>query len=247
MQVSINTAIFLDKVESGKSQYSCLENLTGAPIDNIEVRGEMFKEDSKDSELQDIKQLCMKNGWDFYYSIPEQLFNKDSINTNLESYLKMAKKYGISNLKISLGDASSISGNQLSELNNLLNEYSKVKVTIENQPNENGTLKNMAHQISMMMDKKIRLGYTFDSGNWYWIYEDPMESFNQLKDYIGVFHLKDIKDQTTVLLGEGATDWKKLINKLNPEVPVFLEYAISDDDLSGQIEAVNDVLRKRDK
>jgi hypothetical protein len=59
--------------------------------------------------------------------------------------------------------------------------------------------------------------------------------------------LKDIKNKETVLLDEGATDWKDLVNNLATDIPVFLEYEISQDDLSGQIKKVNDVLETRDK
>lgn len=245
MQASINTAVFANEIQDGGSQISYLEKLSDYPIDNIEVRGELFNEETKDSELKAIEKLCQKNNWGFFYSIPEQLFKTDKINPNIEDYLKMAEKYQIGHLKISLGDLSKIITDQLDKLKDLINQYD-VKVTIENEPNDNGVLSNIVQQVIKLRELDIPLGYTFDSGNWYWIYEDPTDAFKNVSDAITVFHLKDIKNKETVMLNEGATDWKSLINNLSNNIPVFIEYETSEKELPGQIKLVNDVLKKRD-
>lgn len=245
MQASINTAVFANEIQAGNSQLSYLEKLSDYPIDNIEVRGELFNKDTKDEELKDIYSLCKKKDWGFFYSVPEQLFKTNEVNPNIESHLKMAQKYHIENLKISLGDLSEVSAEQLNSLKDLLNQYD-IKVTIENEPNENGTLRNIVQQIIKLRELDIPLGYTFDSGNWYWIEEDPIDAFKNVSDAITVFHLKDIKDKETVMLNEGATDWKSLINNLSKDIPVFIEYETSEQELPGQIKLVNDVLQKRD-
>lgn len=96
--------------------------------------------------------------------------------------------------------------------------------------------------VAWVKSQKLSLGYTFDSGNWYWIDQQPEPAFAALKSAITVFHLKDIKDQTTVMLGQGATDWHSLLGQLSPEIPVFLEYNIAAADLSGQIDLVKQAL-----
>ncbi|WP_025023304.1 sugar phosphate isomerase/epimerase family protein [Companilactobacillus nodensis] len=245
MHVSVNTAIFLNEVQAGKSQLECLETLSGSPIDNIEVRGELFKEETKNKELSEINGLCKQNNWKFFYSIPEQLFNTNEVNSNLEKYLKMADDNNICQLKISMGDSEDVSDAQLKELTNLLNKY-QAKVTIENQPNEDGTIDKFDKQLKKLKDAKVPLGYTFDSGNWYWIDECPSNAFDKFQDAITVFHLKDIKDKDTVMLGDGATDWKSLLRQLNPDIPVFLEYDIPSDKLNDQIDQVNTILNDRD-
>ncbi|WP_125588287.1 sugar phosphate isomerase/epimerase family protein [Companilactobacillus jidongensis] len=244
MHVSVNTAIFLNEVQTGKSQLECLETLSGSPIDNIEVRGELFKKETKDKELSEIAELCQNNNWKFFYSIPEQLFNTNEVNSNLEKYLKMADDHHICQLKISMGDSEDISDTQLKNLTNLLNKY-QVKVTIENQPNEDGTINKFDKQLKKLKDAQVPLGYTFDSGNWYWISECPSNAFDKFKNEITVFHLKDIKDKETVMLGDGATDWKSLLRSLNTDIPVFLEYDIPSDKLNDQIEQVNTILNDR--
>lgn len=245
MQASINTAVFASKIQAGGSQLSYLEQLSDYPIDNIEVRGELFNEETKDSELKAIYELCQKQNWGFFYSVPEQLFKTTEVNPNLEDHLKMAEKYHIGHLKISLGDLEDISVDQLEGLKDLLNKYN-VKVTIENEPNKNGVLDNIVQQIIKLRELDIPLGYTFDSGNWYWIYEDPEDAFKNISEAITVFHLKDIKDRETVMLNEGATDWKSLLNNLSNNIPVFIEYETSEQELPGQIKLVNDALKDRD-
>ena len=55
--------------------------------------------------------------------------------------------------------------------------------------------------------------------------------------------LKDIADLTTVRLGEGATNWQSMVQALNSEVPVFLEYGVAtDEELDEEIQKVNLIL-----
>lgn len=241
MNVSINTAVFLHNVEAGNNQIDCLRKLTKAPIDNIEVRGELFNEATKDEELKQINLLCADNDWKYFYSIPSELFLNDHINENFKAYIEMAEKYHIDQLKISLGDLTKITDQQLRDLNALLND-TPVKVTIENQPNDNGVLTTFKKNIDRLKEQKMTLGYTFDSGNWYWINETPTEAFAALKDDITVFHLKDIKDRETVMLNDGATDWQTLIKQLKNDTPIFLEYDIPDQNLDQEINKVNQLL-----
>lgn len=60
MQVSINTAVFLNQIQQGASQYQCLKQLVGEPLANVEVRGELFQGDTREVELDKIDQLCQK-------------------------------------------------------------------------------------------------------------------------------------------------------------------------------------------
>lgn len=240
MQVSINTAVFLKKMQSGVSQYDCLKQLVGKPVDNIEVRGEFFDDKTRADELAKIKKLANENNWDFYFSIPEQLFNGDSLNENIYEYIEMAKYHGIKALKISMGDFVKDADYDLDRLDKAIKD-NQVNVTIENQPNELGHIDDFVEKAEYLTSNH-ELGYTFDSGNWYWIEESPEKAFEKLNEITTVFHLKDIKDKDTVLLGNGDTDWKSLLKEVKSNVPVFLEYAIDDDSLDGEIELVNKVL-----
>lgn len=242
MGIGINTAVFETAVHNGASQLECLKTLTQQPdVSAIEVRGEFFKAATKADELAAIHTLCLTQGWDFYYSVPEELFSGGQLNAGLEASLKMADHYQIKSLKYSLGQLEHLSDPEVAELSLLINQ-TNVQVTIENQPNANGVLTTFERAVQAIQTAKLPLGYTFDAGNWYWIDQQPEPAFDALKSAITVFHLKDILNQTTVMLGDGATDWQRLVQALPAGVPVFLEYDIPSAELPGQIELVNRAL-----
>lgn len=243
MHLSINTAVFEDEIKKGKSQLECLERLPDKIIDSIEVRGEFFDEERVEEELEEISNLCEKNRWKLFYSVPQELFNSDGFNQDIENKIALAEKYNVSNLKYSLGHIN-VKNVDVNELNDILNNTS-VNVTIENQPNDNGSLVEMKKALNYLNDNHIKLGYTFDSGNWYWIDENPHVAFDELRENISVFHLKDIKSKNTMLLNNGDTDWRYMLNKLGENIPVFLEYEIDENKIIDEMEKVEDVLMKR--
>lgn len=243
MHLSINTAVFEDEIKKGKSQLECLERLPDKIIDSIEVRGEFFDEERVEEELEEISNLCEKNRWKLFYSVPQELFNSDGFNQDIENKIALAEKYNVSNLKYSLGHIN-VKNVDVNELNDILNNTS-VNVTIENQPNDNGSLVEMKKALNYLNDNHIKLGYTFDSGNWYWIDENPHVAFDELRENISVFHLKDIKSKNTMMLNNGDTDWRYMLNKLGENIPVFLEYGIDENKIIDEMEKVEDVLMKR--
>lgn len=243
MHLSINTAVFEDEIKKGKSQLECLERLPDKIIDSIEVRGEFFDEERVEEELEEISNLCEKNRWKLFYSVPQELFNSDGFNQDIENKIALAEKYNVSHLKYSLGHIN-VKNTDINELNDILNNTS-VNVTIENQPNDNGSLVEMKKALNYLNDNHIKLGYTFDSGNWYWINENPHVAFDELRENISVFHLKDIKSKNTMMLNNGDTDWRYMLNKLGENIPVFLEYGIDENKIIDEMKKVEDVLMKR--
>ncbi|ANK62110.1 hypothetical protein [Loigolactobacillus backii] len=247
MKVSINTAVFLDDLQAEVSQLTCLQRLqrlTASAIDAIEVRGEFFKSETKTTELHKIDQLCQQQNWQFYYSVPEELFQGSTINAQLATYLKMAQVNHIKSLKFSLGDCENISTETLAELQQQLSATS-VQVTIENQPNENGTLINMEQRLAWLKAAQSDLGYTFDAGNWCWVDTEPLTAFTKVQSAITVFHLKAIQNKDTVVLTANPANWQKMLAQLQSTIPVFLEYAIPTDQLTEQIDLVNQQLQQR--
>lgn len=81
-----------------------------------------------------------------------------------------------------------------------------------------------------------------DLGNWYWQKEDPNTTFEELKNQISIFHLKniDFKDgkPETVMLEDGKIEWMDMIGQLDDDVKVFLEYPIMEDEIANQINTV---------
>lgn len=244
MQVSINTAVFLTDLQAGKSQFECLKTLVGKPIDNVEIRGEFLAEETQAQELAKIETLCATQNWGLYLSVPEQLFTEGSLNSQLQDYLDLATKYHLKGLKMGLGDARHFSLNTVGQLHAMLAAFPG-QLTIENQPNEFGTLPEFEVCAKALLEAVPKLGYTFDSGNWYWTGTEPELAFKTLKNAITVFHLKDISNHDTVMLGDGDTKWAQMVQALRPNIPVFLEYAITTNAFDDEIAKVAAVLKKR--
>lgn len=244
MKVAINTAVFLHAMQNGVRQSDCVHRLKGYAIDAVEVRGEFFHPDTKTEELAAISEFCQQEQLDFYYSVPEELFTEDDVNSSLVQNLELAQKYQIKGLKYSFGALPTLSPEKLAVLRSILN-CTRIEVTIENQPNSKGAIEAFTRKLDWLHENKLPLGYTFDSGNWYWINETPEQAFSVVAPEISIFHLKDILKEETVLLGQGTTDWQILIKKLAPNIPIFLEYDISEDALNDQVNLVNEALRDR--
>lgn len=238
MKVSINTAVFLDQMNAGHSQYDVLQELIGKPIDNVEVRGEFFQPASQEAELNKISELAHQNNWGLYYSIPEALFNDGELNPHLTDCIALAKRIGIKNLKISLGDYGALTKDTKQLLMQI--PTNDVAISVENEPNEHGEVPKI---FNFLDTTNGHFGYTFDSGNWYWIDQDPQAAMDQLSSKITVFHLKNIKDRNTTMLDDGDTDWQHLTKKVPAGVPTFLEYNIPSAKLLDQeIAKVNELL-----
>lgn len=245
MKVSINTAVFLDHLNQGMSQLDSLKFLTGLEneIDNLQVRGEFFNAETKDQELEAIKKICQQNGWGLYYSVPEELFNDGKINPSIDANLEMAQKHGLKHLKYFIGDSENVDPQAIAALDEKLKE-SGIDLTLENLSNESGTLEKVKEGLSAIQNAK-QIGYTYDAGNWYWVNEKPTNAFKELKNQITNYHLKDIKDKETVMLGEGETDWEPMVLSIADNIPIFLEYGIPDAQIKHEVELVNSVIGKR--
>lgn len=235
MKVGLNTAVCASQIEAGYSQIECLETWRNLPITAVEVRGEYFNSATFDTELTAIRQLAQIMHWQLFISIPEELFTNQEVNPHLQEVLTMATKHGITGVKYSLGTPTSSAMNTVKEL---LALFPAVKVTVENQPTHAGRLTTVQTALQSIKKSNLSLGFTFDVGNWYWANEDPIVAFNALFPAITVFHLKDIHNQETQMLGTGDCNWQLLIQKLSTTVPVFLEYAISPRDIPTEIAKV---------
>ncbi|MDO4670336.1 MAG: xylose isomerase [Aerococcus sp.] len=240
MALLINTAVFLTELQAGQRQSELLLRLHDFPISGVQVRGEFMGEDPAD-ELEKLTVYCQEQGWELHYSVPEALFIDGEVNPHLGDYLQMAKTYQLASLKFSLGlttpEAIASAREQI--------KASEVVVTVENEGNDHGTEANLQEVLPQITEGQ-QIGFTFDAGNWYWVsknYNVPA-LFKHLKPYVTVLHLKniDVSALETTLLAEGDTDWQALVSQNNAEVPIFLEYAIPQDQLAAEIQLVTDAM-----
>lgn len=138
------------------------------------------------------------------------------------------------NVKLNIGEYNDISPEDVSIINSLCDKY-LVTLTIENdQTEENGRVNKIYKFMRHAKKLGMKLGCTFDIGNWLWQGQDPAENANILKPYVTYIHLKDViswdKPQA-VYLDEGVIPWRSILGMFNKNIPVAIEYPCLPDSL----------------
>lgn len=241
-ELGINLLVYKEKLDKGIMQSSLLREIKEQGISLAEVRREYILDEE---ELIAIRNEAENLQMDLCYSVPEKIVEDNMPNQQLEIYLKEAEKMNAKNVKFNIGTlykATDSCGKCLAEI---LKKY-YMTVTIENdQTEENGTLQCTKETLQIIEQLELPIGYTMDLGNWYWQKEDPTQAFDQLKEKISVFHLKniDFKDDIprTVMVEEGKIPWESMIRELNSDVKIFLEYPILAKNIAKQIEVVREI------
>ena len=238
-ELGINLLVYKEKLDQGIKQRALLKEIKKQGISLAEVRREYIKDQK---ELEDIAKTAKENEIKLYYSVPEKIIEEKLPNKNLRNYLEEAMIMKIQNVKFNIGSLDQIDQKGAEKLKEILEDYD-LTYTIENdQTKENGTFACTKKTLEQIYKYELPVGYTMDLGNWYWQKEDPNTTFEELKNQISIFHLKniDFKDgkPETVMLEDGKIEWMDMIGQLDDDVKVFLEYPIMEDEIANQINTV---------
>ena len=238
-ELGINLLVYKEKLDQGIKQSALLKEIKKQGISLAEVRREYIKDQK---ELEDIAKTAKENEIKLYYSVPEKIIEEKLPNKNLRNYLEEAMIMKIQNVKFNIGSLDQIDQKGAEKLKEILEDYD-LTYTIENdQTKENGTFACTKKTLEQIYKYELPVGYTMDLGNWYWQKEDPNTTFEELKNQISIFHLKniDFKDgkPETVMLEDGKIEWMDMIGQLDDDVKVFLEYTIMEDEIANQINTV---------
>lgn len=238
-ELGINLLVYKEKLDQGIKQSALLKEIKKQGISLAEVRREYIKDQK---ELEDIAKTAKENEIKLYYSVPEKIIEEKLPNKNLRNYLEEAMIMKIQNVKFNIGSFDQIDQKGAEKLKEILEDYD-LTYTIENdQTKENGTFACTKKTLEQIYKYELPVGYTMDLGNWYWQKEDPNTTFEELKNQISIFHLKniDFKDgkPETVMLEDGKIEWMDMIGQLDDDVKVFLEYPIMEDEIANQINTV---------
>lgn len=238
-ELGINLLVYKEKLDQGIKQSALLKEIKKQGTSLAEVRREYIKDQK---ELEDIAKTAKENEIKLYYSVPEKIIEEKLPNKNLRNYLEEAMIMKIQNVKFNIGSLDQIDQKGAEKLKEILEDYD-LTYTIENdQTKENGTFACTKKTLEQIYKYELPVGYTMDLGNWYWQKEDPNTTFEELKNQISIFHLKniDFKDgkPETVMLEDGKIEWMDMIGQLDDDVKVFLEYPIMEDEIANQINTV---------
>ncbi|WP_265458020.1 sugar phosphate isomerase/epimerase family protein [Enterococcus sp. HY326] len=209
-------------------------------LSGIEVRREYFSKipAEKQQEFLEILETGKLKNWQLRYSIPEPLFVADGLNPDLSEWLAEAESLAAVSMKLNIGSLAGLQKVSRGQLEKLLPK--ELTVTIENdQTEENGKLAAVLKALTIIEEQQLPLGYTFDLGNWVVMGEDPEAAFQQVKEKITIFHLKNIFQGQPVLLDQGELNWRKF---LAPEWPTGIEYPMSLMELEQEYQKVQEVI-----
>lgn len=223
-ELVFNTLVAQTQIESGLTQLELFDYIVDLGFNSIEVRREYFK--NIDSEIAEIAGFSIKQNIEILYSVPDVIFLENGeINPNISRYFAEANKLRATHVKMTIGNYQNSA--QLQNLS-LIN-HQTFTFTVENdQTMQSGTIHNILNFLTEAKQAEIKIGYTYDLGNFKYVGENEITGAEKLKDYVSYIHLKNVAQVEGGLqatsLEQGEIDWRKVMSLLPKDVPVALEY-----------------------
>lgn len=204
-----------------------------AGADGIEVRSELLR--NGEAELACIATALP--GFVRVFSSPEGLWRKDGCLdvSALQQGLSAARILGALRLKMSIGGYGPESEASLLELAKWLSS-SSVELVVENDQSESaGTLASLVRFFEAADSHGLKLGMTFDMGNWHWTGECPLQAASVMTHRICYVHCKGVQRQPSrwvaVPLVESSAPWRAILRAQPKRQPWAIEYPLAGDDL----------------
>ena len=223
--VVLNTLIFVEDLKAGKSQLAMLQEMKAVGYKKAEVRREFL---NLATEPKQIGSYAKENGMDIFYSVPEKLYTNGELNAKqLETYFKEAQEMTSRYIKIIIGEYTQMRAIDGVIISGLCEKYN-INLSVENdQTPENGKCAKILAFLQDCQANVVNVGMTFDTGNWLWVAEDPVESARILSKFVTYIHIKDILSPQALqmtMLGEGSVPMADILQALPKGLPTALEY-----------------------
>jgi sugar phosphate isomerase/epimerase len=211
-----------------------------AGADGVEVRGELLPEvgQAMDDAIDAIAEAA--GPLQRVYSSPEGLFAADGAldEAALDRALNIADWLAAPRLKMSIGgfDARArATPGALRSLATMLDGCG-VELVIENdQTVTAGTQLALQRFFAACDAAGLRLGMTFDVGNWHWTGECPQQAAAAFAARVVYVHCKGVQRQparwVAVPLADSAAPWRAVLRALPARAPWAIEYPLVGDDL----------------
>ena len=232
----VNMIVYDDLIKKGCRQSDFIRDIKELEINKIEIRREYIRSSEEFVELNTIGKA---SGIDYYYSIPDVLFQGKQVNlSSLKKYLIEAQSFGCTKVKLTAGSLETVSAEEVSMFNDLLKTHSIEMLTVENDQVSSRSSSSSAQILKLLMkatEAGMKLKYTYDPGNYVYVEEEAFTNYEQFIPYIGFVHLKDVvkANKETVPVFEGDLPWKKYMKKmrrdLSDKMDYCLEYSLKDD------------------
>ena len=181
------------------------ETAAKAGAAGFEVRRELFsyKAQSQPASLYELGQRIRAAGIWPVYSTPATLFDDTGAldECAMEQTLDEAAALDARIVKFQLGGSESAgTATDSATLDRLIAgiRNSKAQIVVENgQLQAGGTIDAFSTLFDALENRSHTLSMTFDTGNWRWAQQDPLEAAQRLAKYVGYVHCKAVQ-------GEGA-------------------------------------------
>jgi len=206
-----------------------------AGADGVEVRGELLNHAFE--ELPDIARAVAERGSHLVYSSPEGLWaHHGALDVPaLQRALDAAEMLDAPRLKMSIGGFGSASHEELPRLADLLRGRDTELVIENDQTTPAGTLDALQAFFRRTDEAGLRLGMTFDMGNWHWTGECAQEAARAFSSRVAYVHCKGVHRQPrrwiAVPLAESQAPWRAVLRALPRALPWAIEYPLAGDDL----------------
>ncbi|WP_158934635.1 sugar phosphate isomerase/epimerase [Burkholderia sp. S171] len=181
------------------------ETAAKAGAAGFEVRRELFsyQAQSQPAALYELGQRIRAAGIWPVYSTPATLFDETGAldECAMEQTLDEAAALDARIVKFQLGGSESAgAATDSATLDRLIAgiRNSKAQIVVENgQLQAGGTIDAFSALFDALENHSHTLSMTFDTGNWRWVQQDPLEAAQRLAKYVGYVHCKAVE-------GEGA-------------------------------------------
>jgi sugar phosphate isomerase/epimerase len=202
----------------------------------FEVRRELFsnKTQSQPASLYELGHRVRAAGIWPVYSTPAALFDDTGAldECAMEQTLDEAAALDARIVKFQLGGSESAGpATDSATLDRLIAgiRNSKAQVVVENgQLKAGGTIDAFSVLFEALEIRSHTLAMTFDTGNWRWAQQDPLEAARRLAKYVGYVHCKAVQDEGARRFATApATDdahFAALLAHLPAHVPRGIEF-----------------------
>jgi sugar phosphate isomerase/epimerase len=217
-----------------------------AGADGFEVRRELFATDgcAHIDALARLGERIRAAGLWAVYSTPATLFADDGTLDRRALALAIDEAAALKAriVKLQLGGAETGVATDGATLDRLMSAASntRARLVVENgQLRAGGTIRAF-EALFGALPSQSGIAMTFDTGNWRWTDEDPLDAARRLAPYVGYVHCKSVMGEGARLFAaapaDGDTRFATLLAHLPGDVPRGIEYPFIAD-ASGSFDA----------
>jgi sugar phosphate isomerase/epimerase len=205
-----------------------------AGADGFEVRRELFatEECARLDALVRLGDRIRAAGLWAVYSTPATLFADDGAldRTALSLAIDEASALQARIVKLQLGGTESGVATDAATLDRLMSAASntRARFVVENGQSRAGGTVHAFETLFRALPSQSGIAMTFDTGNWRWTGEDPLDAARRLAPYVGYVHCKSVMGegarQFAAAPADGDTRFATLLAHLPGDVPRGIEY-----------------------